>query len=327
MADFDNARQATEEMFQNPPTEENAQPPANNVPPEGNTEQGNEQPTSEQPANEKQTNEQPANEQSQIDEAANIAEAAANAAAQKNQQYDMAQQQIQQLIAENQQLRQANTELQDTITQQSEQQKENIVAQAMEMPMLDMNALAFEDENTIKQMQQDYANKMRDFVMGGIKEEIEPALAYAREGMRERERTDVINALKEIPELNGIEGMIPQLDRIIKANKALSRDDVPMDEKYITAYAIARGADAINTPPPPPPSDPTADELMEYYNKNPEFQQLIEKKRLEDIKGSQQVPAMSASNGAVNAALNIQEKPKTWDDAFDRTRKQFRENN
>ena len=51
---------------------------------------------------------------------------------------------------------------------------------------------------------------------------------------------------------------------------------------------------------------------------------MIEKKRLDDIKQSQQVPAMSASNGAVNAALTIKEKPTTWDDASQRTRDMFR---
>ena len=66
------------------------------------------------------------------------------------------------------------------------------------------------------------------------------------------------------------------------------------------------------------------EELMKYYDSNPEFQQMIEKKRLDDIKQSQQVPAMSASNGAVNAALTIKEKPTTWDDASQRTRDMFR---
>ncbi len=309
--DFEQAKQATQDMIDNidnPDTEENNVDESQELPVQDEQEQSAEN-----------------NEQSQIDEAANIAEAAAQAAASSNQQNNEAQQQIQQLIAENEQLKRANTELQDTITQQSQTQQESIIEEAMEMPALDMNALAFEDEETVRQIQQDYANKMRDYVMNGIKKEIEPAVEYARAGMRERERTDVINALKDVPELNGIEGMVPQLDAIIKANKALSSDDVPMDEKYITAYAIARGVNSINTPPPEPPSDPTAYELMEYYNKNPEFQQLIEKKRLEDIKQSQQVPNMSASNGAVNAALNIQEKPKTWEEASERTRDLFRE--
>lgn len=305
---FEAARQATEDML-------NAQE---------DTELQNEQPEDEIPPTQEEQSDVNTDEQVQIEDAANIAEAAAQAAQQSQQQADFQNQQMQQLIAENEQLRKTNTELQDTITQQSQQQNEHIIEEATEMPTLDMNALAFADENEVRQMQQDYANQMRDFVLGGIKKEIEPAIEYARAGIRERERAEVIEALKEVPELSGIDGMIPQLDRIIKANKALSSDDMPMDEKYITAYAIARGVNSMNTPPPEPPSEPTAEQLMEYYKNNPEFQQMIEKDRLENIKQSQQVPAMSASNGAVNAALNIPEKPKTWDDASERTRKMFR---
>jgi hypothetical protein len=62
---------------------------------------------------------------------------------------------------------------------------------------------------------------------------------------------------------------------------------------------------------------------MELYDKNPTFQELIEKKRIESLKESQQVPPFSASSGAVNAALNIKEKPKTFDEAFARTSTMF----
>ena len=62
---------------------------------------------------------------------------------------------------------------------------------------------------------------------------------------------------------------------------------------------------------------------MELYDKNPTFQELVEKKRLDTIKQSQQVPPFSASSGAVNAALNIKEKPKTFEEASERTRRMF----
>ena len=48
-----------------------------------------------------------------------------------------------------------------------------------------------------------------------------------------------------------------------------------------------------------------------------------EKKRLEKIQGSQQVPPFSSSSGAVNAALAIQEKPKTFEEASQLVRKMF----
>lgn len=90
----------------------------------------------------------------------------------------------------------------------------------------------------------------------------------------------------------------------------------------MTAYVIARGVNAVNTPKEEH-REPTADELMELYDKNPEFQKAVEKRRLGELKESQQVPPFSASSGAVNAALNIKEKPKTFEEASQRTRQMF----
>ena len=64
-------------------------------------------------------------------------------------------------------------------------------------------------------------------------------------------------------------------------------------------------------------------EYMELYNKYPEFPEMVERQRVEQLKDSQQVPPMSSSSGAMNAALNIKEKPKTFDEASERTRKMF----
>ena len=152
--------------------------------------------------------------------------------------------------------------------------------------------------------------------------ELEPTLAYAKKGMQEAERSEMLSALSQVPELSGINDMLPQLDRIIANNKWLQSDDMPIDERYINAYAIARGVNAINTPPEQP-KELTDDELMALYDKNPTFQELVEKKRIEAIKNSQQVPPFSASSGAVNAALNIKEKPQTFEDAAERTRQMF----
>ena len=160
---------------------------------------------------------------------------------------------------------------------------------------------------------------MAQYVKRGVMDELSPFVDEAKRGKLEREKTAVIDALSKVPELEGIENLIPQMDRIIANNIALQSDDIPLDEKYINAYAIARGVSAINTPQ----KEPTAEDLMRLYEENPEFQELIEKKRLEAVKQNQQVPPMSASNGAVNAALNIKEKPKSWEDASERTKKMF----
>ena len=158
-----------------------------------------------------------------------------------------------------------------------------------------------------------------------IMKELSPALEYAKQGMREKEKNDAISVLANVPELSGIKEILPQLDRIIANNKWLQSDDMPMDEKYINAFAIAKGVNSINNPPvpPEPAKEPTTEELMAIYNSNPDFQAMVEKQRLEAIKQSQQVPTLSGSSGAVNAALNIKEKPTTFAEASKRTREMF----
>ena len=302
MDNFYDARRATEDMFDGQEVLGEESTPQDT--PQEPQQEGQEQ--------EPQAQEQPTQDNNAVDEAANVAQAAA----QREQDY-------QRIMSENEQLRQTNNELQQTITQQSQQREQAIIEDAMQMPMLDVNRLAFEDDATVQQMQQDYANAMHKYVTQQVLKDVEPALQYAKDGMREKEKREMLEAFNGVDELKGINDMLPQLDYIIEHNKWLDNDDdIPLDEKYLTAYMIAIGVNSANTPPP---SDPTAEELMKYYDSNPEFQQMIEKKRLDDIKQSQQVPAMSASNGAVNAALTIKEKPTTWDDASKRTKNMFRE--
>jgi hypothetical protein len=152
--------------------------------------------------------------------------------------------------------------------------------------------------------------------------ELSPYIEQAKAGQREKEKSDAIKALSQVPELQGIETMLPQIEHIIAHNKWLQSDDIPMDEKIVNAYVMARGVNSVNTPVEEK-KELTPDELMELYDKNPTFQELVEKKRIESVKGSQQVPPFSASSGAVNVALNIKEKPKTFEEASERTRKMF----
>lgn len=229
------------------------------------------------------------------------------------------QQQIQQILAENQQLRSANEELQKTITQQSDEQEGKI--EEMALPQLDLSDVAFDDEETLAQKQKVYAQKMADYVRQGIMSELAPYLDEAKRGIEQKEQEDTINFLEQMPQFKEIRGALPQINRIMEQNNNLFASDAPYEDRIIAAYAIARGANAINTPPK---AAPTTDELMAMYNANPEFQQMIEKQRIDAIKNSQQVPVMSASSGLTNAALNIKEKPQTMDEASERARAMFR---
>ena len=306
---FDEANKATEEMF-----EEQASPEAvENVSPEEGAEAAAETPvTTEPPA----VQEDATVEQSALGEAAQTAEIAAQVAAQKDAEL---QQIRQQLEAE----RQRNMQLMGTVEELSRQNEENIVEEALAPPTLDISSLAFADEETVKAAEAKYAEDLAAYNRQTFMKEFAPVIEQANEAKLTKEKNEVISALAQVPELKGIDGMLPQLDKIIANNKALSSSDVPMDEKYITAYAIAMGVKSMNAPPPEPPKELTPEELMALYNGNPEFQEMVEKQRIAQVSNSQQVPPFSASSGAVNAALDIPEEPKGWADASERTKKMF----
>ena len=326
---FDEASAATEEMFASeqlslvdvpPATEENppadGEPGADNPPAEETPAEtpptGTEEPPAQQPGTETPP--------SAIEQAAQTAEVAAQVAAEKDGQ-------LQQAMAEIESLRQQNQQLQGTIDEMSKQKTDEIIEDALTPPTLDINGLAFADEETQKAAMAKYAQDMSAYNKQEFLKEMSPAIEFAKKGMRDAEKTEVVEALSQIPELKGIKEMLPQLDRIIAGNKWLSSDDMPMDEKYINAFAMARGINSINNPPAPPEpaKEPTPEELLALYNNNPAFQELVEKQRLETLKQSQQVPPFSASSGAVNAALDIKEKPQTLEEASRRTAEMFRD--
>ncbi len=323
---FDEASAATEEMF------ENEQLTLGDVLPENETASNESTDTSEtssagetpaettpaeaenEPAQQKETETVP----SAIEQAAQTAEVAAQVASEKDDQLKSA-------MAEIEKLRRQNEHLQGMVDEMSEQNAEKVIEEALEPPALDINGLAFADEETQKAAMAKYADEMSAYNRKQIMKEMSPVLEYAKKGMHEAQTKEVVAALSQIPELSGIQGMLPQLDRIIAGNKWLQSEDMPLDEKYINAYAMARGIDSINNPPAQSESEkePTPEELLALYNNNPAFQELVEKQRLDAIKQNQQVPSFSASSGAVNAALGIKEKPQTLEEASERTRKMF----
>ena len=310
---FEDARTATEEMFENE-EQMSLEDAIQAQEAEEQTAEVVEQPTETEETVE-QAEEQPTTETTTLDEAVNTAEIAAQTAQEKDMQ-------LQQVLQELETLRAQNQQMQGTISELSKANEENLVEEAMQMPTLDVNSLAFLTEEEIAQKQAEYAQQMAEFVKAGVMKEVSPFVEQAKEGLYQKEKAETLSALAQVPELAGINDMIPQLDKIIANNRWLQSDDMSIDEKYINAYAIARGVNAINTPPEEP-KELTSEELMELYDKNPTFQELVEKKRIEAIKNSQQVPPFSASSGAVNAALNIKEKPKTFEEASERTRRMF----
>lgn len=302
---FDEATALTEQMFDSEPVADETM-----VAEESTAETVDETPSPEEPPT------QPTEEQAQTIEAVNTAEEAANIAAQKDAD-------LQRALAQVQALQQRQTSLEQTIADLSKANEQAVVEEMTTPPELDLEALTFADADTIANAKNKYTEDVLAYSRKMMMKELEPFLNYAKEGIAEKQKQTALKDLSAFPEMSGLEAAMPQIESIIKNNKWLDNDNMPMEEKILNAYALAMGVNAINTPPAEPPKDPTPEELLEIYNNNPAFQDLVEKQRINVLKNSQQVPPLSASSGAANVALEIPEKPKTLEEASKRTKEMF----
>ena len=228
---------------------------------------------------------------------------------------------LRQAFDEMQALKNENMQLRQAIGQQSEAQKQNIVEEAMQMPTLDLAGLVYDDENIIKAKQGQYAQDMAKYIQGVMMKEMSPFIEQAKDGLLQKQKSEVIAGLSALPDLQGISDMLPQLDSIMAKNKLFSGDNIPLDEKYIAAYLILNGINSKKNGEKE--REITPDMFMELYNSKPEFRDLVDKQRLAEVQGAQGVPVMSPSTGAVNAALSIPQTPKNFDEAGEMTRKFF----
>ena len=231
-------------------------------------------------------------------------------------------QQLNALTHELNQQKQVNSQLSEQIRQMSEQHEEAIVEQAIKPPEIDFASLAFADEETQRNATAKYAQDMADYQRETMLKELTPLINEAKRGAELREKQQLFNDLSSDTRFAGIGEVANEIDNIIANNPRLFSDDMPLDEKIVTAYTIYKGINSINNPPKAP-AQPTASELFEMYKNNAELQGLIEQSRIEELKQSQQVPNMAASSGAANAALTIKEKPKTLKDAGEAARRLF----
>lgn len=303
---FEDASTATEQMFADDqlslmdvPVEEtpepSMEPPVEPEPPAALAEPVTETPAEPAPADPTAT-------------AAQVAETAAQTAADLSAELEAAHARIAELEGQNAEL--------------SKQNAETVVEEVLTPPTIDFESLAFADEATRKAAQEKYIADTAEYNRKMFMRDHADDLAYAREGRMDRELNELAESLNDHAQFAGIVEMLPQIKTIIAQNPLLSAENVSSEEKLAMAYLMAKGASGVNNPPTPP-KEPTTEELMAMYNGNSAFQEMVEKQRLEQIKNSQQVPPLSASSGAANAALNIQEKPKTFEEASRRTREMF----
>ena len=223
--------------------------------------------------------------------------------------------QMGQLQAQSQQLQAQNRQLHELLQEMSQRNQAAVVEDVLTPPVLDFSNMWAEDENVVAQLQAEYAQQMAEFAKKQMMSEIGPLLETAKRGAAEQQRQEALNGLEQVPELAGIMGMTPMLERIIQSNPLLANSDAPIEDKLITAFAIAKGAEAVKTGKQPQ-KQPGIEEFIAMYSENPDLQKRVEQMRAQNAAGQvANVPPMSASAGAFNAALTTPKSPGDFDDA------------
>lgn len=307
LQNFDEGNETDDEVYGEVPE---PQPQEQNVVDEQQQEQGQtaENDTVQQPP----TDTEPVSPQEQALQAANIAEQAAQVAQQQNTDLSNLQAQVNQLMEE-------NKNLQNAIDQQNAQQMEHV--EDLVAPTLDFDRMMFEDEQTQREIMQNYQNDLANYQREMILRELKPDLDFARTARIDAEKNAIVDELSALPEFQNMRAMMPQINNVMSSNAALFSDDVPLDERLVTAYAMVNGVNNIRTPKEP--KAPTAEEIVNMLNSNPEAMELLEKQRIAKLNNAKDVPKMSATSGVSNVAATVHEKPKTFEEALMLSRKAF----
>ena len=314
MDSFDEAKKNTEDMFDRARSpEEQQEAPKENAAEEAEKNGAqNEAQNVSGAQNEAQT-------ERQLKEAAETSETAAKTALEAAKAKQLAEAKYEEAMKELEALKSRNAVLEGTIEEMSKRQEESVTEEALTPPAPNISGMNFTDGEAQRAAIAKYAEDMADYSRKQILKELEPLIKEARAGQLEKEKAALISDLAGTNEFSDIKEYLPRIENIIENNAPLWTENAPLEQKYITAYAIAKGVDSMRNPK----KEPGTEELMKLYEENSDFRDMVDKRRLEEAKKSQQVPPLSASNGAVNAALNIKEKPKTFDEASERTRKMF----
>jgi len=221
--------------------------------------------------------------------------------------FNVQQQQMAQLQQQMGALMERNKQLEQLITQQSEQQEKATEEDMTAPPVFDWDGMEFEDEETRRQKFSEYQTAHDDYLKQSLLRELEPTLKYAREAQQEQEQTNAISQLKREPKFEDIESYMPKIKQVMKAApQFFTGEDTAVD--LLNGYLIAKGIAAIETPQ----RERTPEELVKAVMSNPDAAALIEQQRIAKLENNQDVPTMSASMGAGNAALNTQSRPKDF---------------
>ena len=213
------------------------------------------------------------------------------------------------LIPAFRQMQNENQQLKQSITQQSQETKAQL-EDALEPPTLDIDGMMYDDDATRQRKQSEYNTAMFEYNRKKLMQEIQPMVDSYRQQQRDGEMQASIANLHNLPGVgNRFDDVAADIPQTIRSIPALA--NMAPNEAVPLAALIAKGRAATNAQAKTP--EQTAEEIFA----NPEVMKLLELKRANQLRENQNIPPMSASQGAMSTApLNVTPKPETVQDAW-----------
>lgn len=213
------------------------------------------------------------------------------------------------LIPAFRQMQTENQQLRDSMAQQSQDTKAQL-EDALEPPTLDIDGMMYDDDATRQRKQSEYNTAMFEYNRKKLMQEIQPMVDSYRQQQRDGEMQASIANLHNLPGVgNRFDDVAADIPQTIRSIPALA--NMAPNEAVPLAALIAKGRAATNAQAKTP--EQTAEEIFA----NPEVMKLIELKRANQLRANQNIPPMSASQGAMSTApLNVTPKPATVQDAW-----------
>lgn len=213
------------------------------------------------------------------------------------------------LIPAFRQMQTENQQLKQSMTQQSQDTKAQL-EDALEPPTLDIDGMMYDDDATRQRKQSEYNTAMFEYNRKKLMQEIQPMVDSYRQQQRDGEMQASIANLHNLPGVgNRFDDVAADIPQTIRSIPALA--NMAPNEAVPLAALIAKGRAATNAQAKTP--EQTAEEIFA----NPEVMKLLELKRANQLRENQNIPPMSASQGAMSTApLNVTPKPETVQDAW-----------
>lgn len=221
------------------------------------------------------------------------------------------------LIPAFRQMQVENEQLKQSITQQSDATKAQL-EESLEPPTLDIDGMMYDDDATRQRKQSEYNSKMLDYQRKMIMREMQPMVDSYREQQQAQALNGAVANLHNLPGVgNRFDDVAADIPQTIKSIPALS--SMPPNEAVVLAALIAKGRAASNA------QAKTPEQMADEVYSNPEVMKLLELKRHQALQANQNVPPMSASQGAMSAApVAVDHKPETVQDAWGELEKMLR---